>query len=138
MRQPIYLVVGTPGSGKSWVCNQLKEKFKYLPHDEYMNDDLYVKAAARMAGHYLSPILIETPFSVSKIYEPLLKQGFTVIPVFIIETKQVTTERYEARENKPIPKGHLSRINTYVERAREMDAFQGTSEEVLEHLKAVK
>jgi uridine kinase len=132
----IYLIVGTPGSGKTWVCNQLKEQFDYLPHDDFDNDVQYVSAIARFAGIATKPILIETPFSVTQVMEPLIKRRFIVIPVFIIESEQVTTQRYEARENKPIPKGHLTRIETYIDRANKLNAFQGTSQQVLDYLKA--
>lgn len=137
MRQTIYLVVGTPGSGKTWVCEQLTDKFAYLAHDEFIDagTDAYVKAAARLADYANTPVLIETPFSVSKIFEPLTKMGYQVTPVFIIESPAVTTKRYEDREKKPIPSGHLSRINTYITRAKEHKAFMGTSQAVLDYLK---
>lgn len=139
MQQPIYLVVGTPGSGKTWVCKQLETKFAYLSHDDFINQSSvdYTNAAARLADYSNVPILIETPFSVSKIVEPLMKRGFVVIPVFIIETEEVTSKRYEDREGRPIIQGHLSRIATYINRAREMGAFKGTSQEVLDYLKKV-
>lgn len=49
----------------------------------------------------------------------------------------MTRARYEAREGKPIPKGHLTRIQTYLDRADELGAFMGTSEQVLTHLKTL-
>lgn len=136
MTQPIYLIVGAPGSGKTWVCNQLKDRFEYLPHDTFPNDKTYVSAVHKLQGTATKPILIETPFSVSQILEPLSKH-FTVVPVFIIETPSLTQLRYESRENKPIPQGHLTRIQTYIQRAKELNAFSGTSKEVLDHLKSL-
>ncbi len=35
MAQKIYLVCGVPGSGKTWVCKQLTDKFQYVAHDDY-------------------------------------------------------------------------------------------------------
>ena len=139
MRRAIYLIVGTPGSGKTWVCNQLEDQYNYLPHDDFagQKDGAYVMAAARLADFSDKPVLIETPFSVSKIREPLLKRGFDVVPVFIIESEAVTSQRYEKREGKQIIPGHLSRIKTYIERAAELNAFSGTSEEVLKHMKEI-
>lgn len=125
---PIYLIVGVPGSGKTWVCKQLTAKFDYLPHDDFPNPKAYIAAIKRLSSFATKPILIETPFSVSQYMESL-----NVIPVFIIETPEITKNRYETRDNKPIPQGHLSRINTYIERANELKAFKGTSQEVLDH-----
>lgn len=134
--QEIYLIVGVPGSGKTWVCEQLKDSFDYLRHDDYPNDKVYVSAVYKLQGTATKPILIETPFSVSQILEPLSKH-FIVTPVFIIETPSLTQLRYESRENKEIPKGHLTRIQTYIERAKALQAFTGTSEEVLKYLKSL-
>ena len=128
----IYLIVGAPGSGKTWVCNQLRANYNYLPHDEFPTPKAYISAIKRLALISEKPLLIETPFSVSTYMDQL-----AVTPVFLIETPEVTQSRYETRENKPIPKGHLSRIETYKERAAELNAFSGTSTEILEHLKKI-
>ncbi len=132
----IYLVVGTPGSGKTWVCKQLEDQYDYLAHDDFRDIKDYISNIARLAQIATKPILIETPFSVSQVTEGLGSKGLHATPVFIIESDDVTSKRYEAREGRPIPKGHLSRINTYYDRARSLRAFYGTSEEVLAHLKA--
>lgn len=137
MSQKIYLVIGTPGSGKSWVCNQLKDKFEYIPHDSYPKLMEYLNLAKSLADNGADPVLIETPFSVSMILGPLDKAGYDVTPVFILEDEETVSNRYEARENRPIPEGHLTRIQTYRERAHELQAFSGTSEEVLNYLKNV-
>ena len=133
----IYLVVGTPGSGKTWVCKQLQDKFDYLAHDDYPNDKAYVSNILQLLDFATKPVLIETPFSVSQITEPLMREGYEVIPIFIIESHQVTAERYQQREGRPILAGHFTRINTYTKRAEELGAFKGTSQEVLDYLKKV-
>lgn len=139
MRQFIYILVGTPGSGKTWVSDQLKDKFRCMPHDIHGLDgaENYVNTLAKAAIDSDRPILAETPFSLSQIQEPLEIAGFAVRPVFIIESREVTKERYEKREGKPIPSGHLTRIATYLERAKAQNAKHGTSEEILNHLRSV-
>lgn len=130
-----YLVVGAPGSGKTTVCTQLADQFEYVPHDAYPKT--YIQEVYNRFKNATKPLLIETPFSVSGIIDPLTKAGINVVPVFIIETPEVTTKRYEAREGKPIPKGHLTRIETYKQRAKDLKAFSGTSNEVLSYLKGI-
>lgn len=132
-----YMVIGCPGSGKSWVCDQLKELFDYVHHDLYigMAGDTYVNEIVKRSASAKKPLLIEAPFSISQIKDPLQQMGFEIEPVFIQEDPQTITERYLKRENKPIPKGHLTRQETYRSRADEWKSFKGTSSQVLEHLK---
>ncbi len=135
----IYLIIGAPGSGKTWVCSQLKNEFSYIPHDNFLtSEEIYLDELMQEGLRSSKPVLAEIPFSISKFKEPLEAQGFNVIPVFIIEEPDIVRSRYERREGKMIPKGHLTRINTYRERARTYRAFSGTSQEVLEHLKGVR
>lgn len=138
--QPIYLVVGVPGSGKSWVCEQLQEKFEYLHHDGYIylkKPGAYLKAILDIAPKAIRPLLCEAPFSISETKDPLEKAGYKVIPIFIIEPEHVLKARYFTREKKPIPKGHITRMQTYKERAKLWKSFMGTSKEVFEHLKMI-
>lgn len=141
----IYLIIGTPGSGKTWVIDQLKDKFTVCPHDKIdengnykrFTDDEYIHDIDVSARTSSNPVLCETPFSISKLYDPLVKKGHDVTPLFIIERPEVTAQRYYVREGMAIPKGHLTRIETYKQRAKEMKAKTGTSTEILIHLKGL-
>lgn len=140
MKQKIYLVVGVPGSGKSWVCEQLQDKFEYIHHDGYIylkEPGAYVRVILEKAPTATKPILIEAPFSIRETMEPLVNEGYSVTPVFIIEHPNVVAERYANREGKPIPQGHLTRMNTYRQRALEHGAFMGSSSQVFEYLKSL-
>lgn len=139
----VYMLVGVPASGKTWIASKLGDKFEYLSHDMYSlhgGTEAYLYAIKR-AVHDTDdrPMLIETPFSMNAFVEPLEASGIEVIPVFIIEEPQILIERYQLREgNKPYPKGHLTRQMTYFKRAHVGGHFSGTSEAVLNHLKGVK
>lgn len=85
----------------------------------------------------LRPVIAETPNSISRILDPLRSLDFDVSPVFIIETPEITRDRYGAREGKLIPKQHLSLIKTYTQRAITMGAPHGTSEQILRYLQQV-
>lgn len=130
----IYLIVGVPGSGKSFVCEQLEDKFEYIRNDDYIGSSYVeaIKATACAAGR---PLLIEAPFSISQVKDPLEASGYKVVPIFILEEPHVVSHRYMARTGKAIPKGHLTRMNTYRERAEAWGSFAGTSAQVLAHLK---
>lgn len=135
----IYLLVGVPSSGKSWVCSQLKDKFNILEHDHYISKDpyLYTNSIIVEAETTDRPMIIETPFSMSQIINPLERAGLEVTPVFIVETQDILRGRYEAREGRDIPQGHLTRNNTYMQRAIHGEHFFGTSEDVYNYLKRV-
>lgn len=135
----VYMVVGCPCSGKSWVCEQLHEQFCYVRHDDFIGDlRIYIAAINQAAITATRPLLIETPFSMSQLEEPLNASGrYHVVAVFILEQHEELERRYRAREGKPIPIGHLSRQKTYAKRAQERQAFSGTSAEVLRHLKGL-
>ncbi len=134
-----YMVIGCPGSGKSWVCEQLEDKFEYVHHDLFigMAGDTYVNEILKAAKTAKKPLLIEAPFSISAIKEPLENKGITVIPLFIQEKPSVISQRYKDRDKKEIPKGHLTRQETYRHKAISWKAFKGTSEEVYNYLKSV-
>ena len=134
-----YMVVAVPGSGKTWVCEQIMHLFEYVHHDLYvgMAGGTYVKAIMKASLTAEKPLLIEAPFSISQIKDPLEERGFKIIPVFIIEQPAVIAARYRKREQKSIPTQHLTRMRTFAERAKKWKAFAGTSSEVLAHLKKI-
>lgn len=138
----IFLVAGVPASGKSFVCEKLTHRFEYVHHDGFIylkQPGTYLSAVLQAAKTATKPLLIEAPFSVSGIKDPLEKAGFRVTPCFIVEKEPVLRKRYEERNRKEthIIQGHLSRQKTFKKRAIEMGAFYGTSTEVLDYLSRV-
>lgn len=136
----LYILVGTPGSGKTWVMDRLGDKYHTIHHDDPANGGLkgesgYIETIVKAVKTSDKTVVAEKPFSLSKLKDPLEALGIKVKPIFILETPETTTKRYEDREGKSIPKGHLTRIDTYRQRAKDLKAFSGTSEEVLDFLK---
>lgn len=143
--QPIWLVCGVPGSGKTWVCNQLTEHFNYVAHDA--NNDFknrpktespitqHKAAILKAARTSEKPVIADCPFMISILIGELKQAGADVRPVFVIEPEWLVKRRYEAREKKPIPKQHLTRVNTVKLRARTHGIFHGSSEEVLSYFR---
>jgi TPP-dependent 2-oxoacid decarboxylase len=131
------LIVGCPGAGKTWVAERLKDRYELVHHDACagMSGKRYVNAIKAAAASATKPILAEAPFSVSQIRRPLEAAGYDVRPVYIQEKRNVIAQRYQSREGKPIPQGHLTRQDTYREMADSSGAFAGTNREVLGHLK---
>lgn len=140
MSKTIYLLVGAPASGKTWVCNQLEDKFHLIHHDGYIylkQPGAYVKDILKQAPDAKKPVLIEAPFSMTQTTEPLERAGYKIEPVFIIEDENTHSSRYLKREKKKIPQGHITRTQTYLKRAKDGNHFYGNSSEVLEHMKKI-
>ena len=135
MTTTVYLVCGVPGSGKTWVCEQLKDEFNYVPHDHHIGT----------IGHYIGrfgpeskkPILTECPFAERIARDELERGGFTVIPIFVVEDVEVVKTRYLTQRSRESPKASVTRATTIINRADEWQAFRGTSQEVLEHLRDI-
>ena len=138
MLNNIYLIVGVPASGKSWVCNQLREQCEYIAHDDHIAiPSAYLrKVLFQLSKCPTKAVLIEAPFSMG-IMDDLLAKGYFVQPVFVIEKESVLRERYRlrGRNEEHIIRGHLTRQETYRLRAINHKAFAGDSSAVLTYLR---
>jgi hypothetical protein len=142
--QPIYLVCGVPGSGKTWVCERVLDHYHWVPQDQYITKDraispieLHKKALIQAARTEVKPIIGEVPFMISIMIGELRGLGHDVRPVFVIEPPWLVKRRYEAREKKTIPQMHLTRVATVRQRANALSLFSGKSEDVLAYLRAI-
>jgi hypothetical protein len=122
---------GVPGSGKTWIATKLRDKFMYIPHDEYPVGSYYeaIGIAATMSSR---PILAEAPFRISILIQQPHKLGLTVITHYLRLSPNVIISRYEARDRKPFPKQHLTNLVKY--NKRDWDS-SGSPEEILEYLR---
>lgn len=136
MKPIIYMVCGVPGSGKTWVCSQLLDKFEYIQHDKYTK--ALPEVLKFTCKNSAKPIITDCPFGERKLKESIELLGMEVIPVFIVEDPDLVKSRYETRDKKPFPKSGYTRRSTIVERAKEWNAVYGTSEFILEYLKTLK
>lgn len=137
VKRKIYLVAGVPASGKSWLCRQLTGQFDHVAHDDYIGKD-YVGEITKRGHAAGKPLLIETPFSVSKIREPLQQSGFDVTTLYVQEKSAELARRYKERAGLNLPTGHLTRQETYAQRAKTEGAFIGSSTDVLNRLRGFK
>lgn len=147
MTRRLYLLCGVPGSGKTWVANQLTDHFLYIAHDDYIGRieggrKIPARDVVQAAVDYHDAqpngrvFLLDCPFGERILKEKLEAQGFDVRPVFIVELPAVIAERYHKREGKPISKNNLTRAVSIKERAEEWKAPFGTSSEILAFLRA--
>ncbi len=129
----VYLICGVPGSGKTWVCEQLKDKYEYVPHDLYMHNLHHILLDRSETAK--KPMITECPFAEREFKQKLELRGLSVIPYFIVEPQEVVKTRYESR-GKPLPKNIWTRALTIRDRAIEWNCPHGTSLEILDKLTA--
>jgi hypothetical protein len=127
----VYLLVGAPASGKSWVASQLTDKFDYISYD------------GNPKKNHLD--LLKTPSIKPKLYDPTFKistiirrhsNEFNFILVSIYEEEQTLRGRMNLRggvwtdtvmKRNEVAKKRYEKYGT--------NGFLGTSQEVLEFLK---
>lgn len=144
MIQTIHMVCGVPGSGKSWVCEQLTQQFTYVKHDDHIRKGPLATSATNAlvsaviaAATKGKPVLVDCPFAERELRSKLEAVGLTVVPYFIIEPTEIVKSRYERREGRPLPQPSVTRSVTIQERAHEWRAIWGSSEVILARLRAV-
>jgi hypothetical protein len=128
----LYLLCGVSGSGKTWVCKKLTNKYNYVPHD--LNFANIYQAISIAASKSSNPIITECPFGERIQREALEKLGFEVIPLFIVLDSDLAALRYFEREGKKIYKSAYKRATSIVNRALEWKAQFGSSKEIFDHL----
>lgn len=137
MMNTIYLLVGVPAVGKTEITRQIADRFTHVAHDDYQRGG-YVDAILSAAATSTKPLLIETPFSMSRIVGPLEGGGRKIIPVFVLDSEKTLRARWQQRGiGESTQQGHLTRQQTFAQRAHELGAFAGTSDQVLEHLRSI-
>jgi hypothetical protein len=129
----VYLLVGAPSAGKSWIANQLLDKYHYVSYD-----------GQRKKNHL---DLLRTPSDKPKLYDPTFKistiirrhsEEFNFVLVGIYETEEVLKSRMLSRggewtdtimKRNEVSKKRFEKYGT--------GGFLGTSQECFEFLKNI-
>lgn len=129
----VYLLIGAPAAGKSWVANQLTDKFDYVSYD-----------GNRKKTHL---DLLRVPSTKPKLYDPTFKistvirrhsDEFNFVIVAIQEDEQTLRQRMSSRGGKWTDT--IMKRNEQVRKRYEKygnGGFIGTSTEVLDYLKTL-
>lgn len=132
MTKPVlYIVAGCSGSGKSWVCKQLTDKFDYVSYDSNRKKhhlDLLLAPGSK-------PKLYDMPIKISTFIKRHSDQ-FDIKAVFILETDEAIRTRIEARGGTWTH--YLARRNKIMgRRAAKYGVFSGSSRDVLAYLQDI-
>lgn len=125
----IYVVTGAPGSGKSWVCDNLANQYSYISYDDFPKES---HLQLIFSDNSNKPILYD-PWRKATSFVKRYSGSLDIKLVVIVESLDVVKERILSR-------GGTVNENTekYVKRAVNIACgahFSGTSYEVLEYLK---
>lgn len=129
-KQALFLIIGCPASGKSWVCNQLKDKLNYVSYDN-INKNYHIY---ELLKNNSKPLLYDPTIKVStfiKRYSHL----FNVRLIVITEDKDVIAERMLNRGGK-ITNTLDRRIKRMSDLSKHCE-FNGTSNEVLDYFRVL-
>lgn len=134
MTKVVHLLCGVPGSGKTRIATQFRDKFAYVPHDEYPVPE-YKNAIISAAKKSTKPVLAECPFRMSILKDELKQAGLTVFWYFIREPEEMIAMWYAQREGEVIPRRHLSNYRRYLADSR--DWIVGSQKLIIALLKSV-
>jgi hypothetical protein len=129
----LYIVTGIPGSGKSWVCNQLKDKFNYVSYDE--SPKITHLDQLRNPKDPTKPLLYDPNIKISTIftrYSDEFDIRLLVILGDFLKIKQQLVNR-----GGKITKTTYKRWKVMKARRKKYGIFDGDSNDVLRYLKNV-
>ena len=126
-RKDILLVVGAPGSGKSWVCNQLSDRVFYYEYDKSDRKNIRSKL-----WNIDQPQIVCDLYSHISTFITRNSDIFNVLLYVIDEEEETIKSRLEKRNGTftDSAKKRVKRMRTLSKRA----LFSGTSTQVLERL----
>jgi len=128
----IIVIAGITGSGKSWICNQLRDKFNYIPYDGIPKEQHLLKILEKSRENN-KPVLYD-PFRKGSSFYKRYKDFYDVKFLVIVETAEVIWERLKSRGSKMT----LEEVQELViknNRNLKHSTFSGTSIEILNYLR---
>ena len=127
IKQDLYIVAGCPASGKSWVCNQLKDKFNYISYDNTSK----TQCIQELIINNDKPLLFDPTIKVSTFIKRI-KNRFNVHLIVIIEDEDTINQRMINRGGQITDtiKRRIKRMSNLSKQAE----FSGTSDQVLKYL----
>lgn len=124
----VILVTGVSGAGKSWVCQQLKDRMHYVSYDDDCKRDI---------RSYLwsldCKVVLYDPFSHVSTFIKRNGDIFEIELNVILESRSVIEQRLLSRGGTITPS--IVKRMKRMEKLASIASFSGTSEEVLDHLK---
>lgn len=128
----IYLLVGIPASGKSWICDRMKG-MKVIRHDDFKDRGEYLAHLWEAAAD--GDVLAEAPFNAAEIVRSMNRRRVPICEVHVTGELPEIEKRYLDRTDgkKSLPANFRTNHTRY-KQDHERFEFVGTSDEVLKWL----
>ena len=129
----VYMLIGAPAAGKSWVANQLLDKFDYVSYDGNRKKDHLDLLRAKSD----KPKLYDPTFKISTVIRRYSEE-FNFIVIAIQEEEEILRARIANRGGKWTDT--VMKRNTQIKKRYEKyseGGFIGTSDEVLAYFKSL-
>lgn len=131
----VYLLCGPPGCGKTWVSEQIAEKFNFLIHEEYPIEQ-YQTALLNASWISEKPVLGNLPFRCGVVIDFLKSKNVDTKAIYVVEPYDTVARRFIEREGRERFSGwHKKNIRHQNKRAAQRADFAGTAEEVLNYMR---
>lgn len=127
VKQDLFLIAGCPASGKSWVCNQLKDRLNYISYDgtnKYYHTYELLKNNSK-------PLLYDPTIKIST-FTKRCGHLFNIRLIVIVEDESVIEDRMLSRGGKVTDtiKKRIKRMSNLSKKCE----YSGTSLEVFNYL----
>jgi cytidylate kinase len=126
----LYIVCGPSGSGKSYVCENLKDKVSYISYDKTPKEE-HIYHMTNLAAE--NKDILYDPFRKPVTIYNRYKETFNVHLYVIVETEDVIYNRILQRGGHP-DRSAIQKAIKKLPRWAKKATFVGTSSEVLEAL----
>lgn len=125
----ILLICGASGSGKSWVCNQLKDDITYVPYDK-----MSLEEAFKTIDESKEEIFLYDPTTMISTFISRNKDKYKIIPIFIIPDF-ITLKSQLIKRKGRITKSLYRRYKRMISLNKKHGVFRGDSNEVLKYVR---
>lgn len=125
----LYMVIGVSGSGKSWVCSQLTDKFNYIAYDKHKKSEI----VDTLLSNADKPLLYDPVIGISTFINRNTDK-FDIRVAAIVEDFITVKDRLIKRGGK-LTKSIYNRYNVIKRRSDKYADFTGDSKKVLDWLK---
>jgi hypothetical protein len=132
MKHPIYLLIGAPCSGKTWIIDQVKHFVRCVEHDlSPDNLDDYIWRVQYVS--YSGVVVADIPFKGEEFAAQLSKLGLDVHKLYVLVRDGDLKQRYFKRTGK-LPHQYILNTNKSIMEHFQEGEFAGDSTRVLEYL----
>lgn len=126
----LFILIGAPGIGKTWLCNRLSNDFTIISSDRNRDN---IDEAIRSALQQDKPVLVDIPFRIKAFIERWRLTLPACVVVSLVEDEATHRARLASRGGE-YTDSILKRVRRVDSIARRYGNISGTSDELLDRL----